>query len=334
MKDYYYILGIRPDASMQEIKIAYRKLSLKFHPDVNKGDSFFTERFKEIQEAYEVLIDETKRNNYNNNKSDTSEQNNNKANFIPYIEFFKTNVLYFEYDEEITFSWKSINSDKVFLKPFGFVQPIGQRIYKIKNFKDPSLTFELIAENSSIGKVAKSTLVLKNKTYQDLYDHFKMLITKENSQNSSNSYNHQSYDGKSKNSTIDFAEEMKKKGLKILGEIEVLDGRKLFFCVQFDTQVVGIIEGCKVFINGKVAINGIYKCKNSRSYEIENGLLKEEYLICTFKQSDGSVIEVESHRMRGISNGSRVWLNNYPAPNGMYQKGLFVRIHVTDGKIV
>jgi hypothetical protein len=41
MKDYYYILGIRQDASIEEIKKSYRKLSLKFHPDKNDGDSFF-----------------------------------------------------------------------------------------------------------------------------------------------------------------------------------------------------------------------------------------------------------------------------------------------------
>lgn len=49
---------------MQEIKTAYRKLSIKFHPDKNAGDRFFEERFMEIQEAYEVLSDSTKRQTY------------------------------------------------------------------------------------------------------------------------------------------------------------------------------------------------------------------------------------------------------------------------------
>jgi len=52
MKDYYYILGINQTSGLEEIKKAYRKLSFKFHPDKNDGDVFFTERFKEIQEAY------------------------------------------------------------------------------------------------------------------------------------------------------------------------------------------------------------------------------------------------------------------------------------------
>ena len=63
-KDYYYILGIARDASQDEIKKAYRKLSTKFHPDKNDGDKFFEERFKDINEAYETLVDDIKRKNY------------------------------------------------------------------------------------------------------------------------------------------------------------------------------------------------------------------------------------------------------------------------------
>lgn len=64
MNDYYYLLGVKQSASSAEIKLAYRKLSLKFHPDVNTGDAFFTERFKAIQEAYEILSDDSKRKSY------------------------------------------------------------------------------------------------------------------------------------------------------------------------------------------------------------------------------------------------------------------------------
>jgi DnaJ-class molecular chaperone len=47
-------------ATTDEIRKAYRKLSLKFHPDKNEGDSFFSDRFIDINEAYEVLSDEKK----------------------------------------------------------------------------------------------------------------------------------------------------------------------------------------------------------------------------------------------------------------------------------
>jgi len=61
MTNYYKILGVQNFAPNSEIKSAYRKLSKKFHPDVNQGDKFFEERFKEIQFAYEFLCDSFKR---------------------------------------------------------------------------------------------------------------------------------------------------------------------------------------------------------------------------------------------------------------------------------
>lgn len=62
-KDYYKILGIAKGASDEEIKKAYRKLALKYHPDKNKDPSA-EERFKEVAEAYEVLSDKKKRDIY------------------------------------------------------------------------------------------------------------------------------------------------------------------------------------------------------------------------------------------------------------------------------
>jgi len=53
--NYYKVLGVNQNSTLDEIKIAYRKLSKKFHPDVNGGDQFFVEKFKELQEAYEKL---------------------------------------------------------------------------------------------------------------------------------------------------------------------------------------------------------------------------------------------------------------------------------------
>jgi len=64
VKDYYKILGVDKNASQDEIKRAFRKLARKHHPDVNPGDSRAEERFKEINEAHEVLSDEEKRKKY------------------------------------------------------------------------------------------------------------------------------------------------------------------------------------------------------------------------------------------------------------------------------
>jgi curved DNA-binding protein len=63
-RDYYKVLGVTKTASQDEIKKAYRKLAVKYHPDKNKGEKQAEERFKEIGEAYEVLKDPEKRKKY------------------------------------------------------------------------------------------------------------------------------------------------------------------------------------------------------------------------------------------------------------------------------
>lgn len=63
-KDYYNVLGINKKASQEEIKKAYRKLAVRYHPDKNAGDKTAEEKFKDISEAYEVLKDPEKRKQY------------------------------------------------------------------------------------------------------------------------------------------------------------------------------------------------------------------------------------------------------------------------------
>jgi curved DNA-binding protein len=63
-RDYYRVLGVTKSATAKEIKAAYRKLARKHHPDVNQGDKAAEARFKEINEAYEVLGDPEKRKRY------------------------------------------------------------------------------------------------------------------------------------------------------------------------------------------------------------------------------------------------------------------------------
>ena len=63
-RDYYEVLGVKKDASADEIKKAYRKSAMKYHPDRNPGDKEAEEKFKELGEAYEVLSDDDKRSRY------------------------------------------------------------------------------------------------------------------------------------------------------------------------------------------------------------------------------------------------------------------------------
>lgn len=63
-RDYYEVLGVQKDVAKEDIKRAYRKLAIQFHPDKNPGDKSAEEKFKEATEAYEVLGDDQKRQAY------------------------------------------------------------------------------------------------------------------------------------------------------------------------------------------------------------------------------------------------------------------------------
>lgn len=166
MTDYYATLGIEKDATIAEIKIAYRKLSIKFHPDKNDGDAFFEKMFLRIQEAYETLSDPVKKNAYDTQLSNLEYSNaNQQNNFQPVIEFFESNTNSFYNGDDITFKWKVYNADKIELKPFESVCAFGEKTYNINNVHLPYHTIELNAINSHIGLFVQQRIILKNKSY-------------------------------------------------------------------------------------------------------------------------------------------------------------------------
>src|SRR6201990_1353179 len=63
-QDHYELLGLARDASAEDIRKAYRKLARKHHPDLNPGDKAAEERFKKLQEAYDILSDPKKKQMY------------------------------------------------------------------------------------------------------------------------------------------------------------------------------------------------------------------------------------------------------------------------------
>lgn len=78
-RNYYAILGVPSNATQEEIKKAFRKLARQYHPDVNPNNKAAEEKFKHINEAYDVLYDEEKRKSYDRNFKNGSKRNGTKA---------------------------------------------------------------------------------------------------------------------------------------------------------------------------------------------------------------------------------------------------------------
>ena len=167
MKDYYYLLGLKQTATLEEIKDSYRRLAKKFHPDVNNGDPFFAERFKDVQEAYEILSDITKKEKYDNNLNAPRKTDHRESTITnPEIIYFNSDSNDLTLGENITFSWKTVNADTVILEPFGQVIPSGKITYKIKDSKNGQLIFILKAKNSISNKSIENKIFAKIKKHQ------------------------------------------------------------------------------------------------------------------------------------------------------------------------
>ena len=65
-RDYYDVLGVQKNSSPEQIKAAYRKLAVKYHPDKNQGNKTSEDKFKEASEAYHVLSDKERKQGYDN----------------------------------------------------------------------------------------------------------------------------------------------------------------------------------------------------------------------------------------------------------------------------
>lgn len=149
MKDYYYILGVKSNSTEKEIKSAYRKLSLKFHPDKNEGDKFFEERFKEINEAYEILGDIQKRKEYDSNSQSKTENeySYNQEPPEPEIVFFRVNKSSIKKGEILEVSWETKFANSIKILPFGVLEASGTKRFKING--DDSFQCKILASNGN-----------------------------------------------------------------------------------------------------------------------------------------------------------------------------------------
>ncbi len=110
-KDYYKILEIEKDASEEEIKLTYRRLAKKYHPDLNKTDPKAKEKFITLHEAYETLMDPVKRKIYN------------QADYNP--KNIDLNDIFWKYDST---TFRNILSQIYYRKPYTKPLPEGMFI--------------------------------------------------------------------------------------------------------------------------------------------------------------------------------------------------------------
>ena len=111
MKNYYDILGISSNSTKQEIQKSFRNLAKKYHPDVNKDNLQIEKKFKEIKEAYEILKDDVKREQYDK----TLNKNNKKS---------EEHKIYNERIQKGTFEFSNIK--RSFESFFGFDVETGE----------------------------------------------------------------------------------------------------------------------------------------------------------------------------------------------------------------
>jgi len=152
MKNYYDLLGLKPDCSQEDIKKAYRKLSIKFHPDKNEGDDFFSDMFKQINEANEVLSNVTKREIYDKKHN----QAYNHESYTKKTESSKNNYTHAETNTKQAYDFenekrKILRSKlEIYLKKAEDEKILKREFDRIKNIPKPNY----LTINKTLGSIA------------------------------------------------------------------------------------------------------------------------------------------------------------------------------------
>ncbi|WP_318165955.1 DnaJ C-terminal domain-containing protein [Candidatus Shikimatogenerans bostrichidophilus] len=155
MKDYYKILGVYKNASLNEIKQAYRKLAIKYHPDKNPNNKIAEEKFKEAAEAYSVLSDPNKKKRYDSNR------NNNT--YTEYSEYTNMDDIFSNFGDIFSESFESFTDFNFTRKKYNKIKGSNLRI----NLK---VTLEEI--NKGVEKIIKVNRlkVDKNIKFKNCYN--------------------------------------------------------------------------------------------------------------------------------------------------------------------
>ena len=170
MKDYYYTLGVSHKASLSDIQQAYRKLSLKFHPEKNSNDPFYTLHYEKVKEAYQILSDDHKRFRYDKayEKQLSSEVESILEASTPTIAAFFASKNMVQKGDIITISWEVFNADKVRINLIGEVSNNGTQTIRLTlpAANEPYLYLDLEASNNNSVQSSRKRLALKNTAYQ------------------------------------------------------------------------------------------------------------------------------------------------------------------------
>lgn len=175
-KDYYEILGVKTGASDIEIKKAYRKLALRWHPDKNADKAEADKKFKEIAEAYEVLSDPQKRRIFESQGHSAFEAKQpTESSFRPSASSAADFNGFF--DSPFGFGRDPMD---VFTTFFGTSRPMEAGFYSTGMIKDPPIQTPLLCELEEIyaGKVKKVRISRKRRREGQLVDELKVLEIK------------------------------------------------------------------------------------------------------------------------------------------------------------
>lgn len=153
MSYHHEILGVDKGASKAEIKMAYRKLSKKFHPDLNNQDEFYERMFVRIKKAYDTLI----QNADNDNQS--YEQEIYKTKTTEIIHFY-TDKKAIKRNEIFTVYWKTSNTKRVNILPLGRFESEGVESYKFTKLPDKKVPLTIVLFNENNQKVASKTIYM------------------------------------------------------------------------------------------------------------------------------------------------------------------------------
>lgn len=169
VRDYYDTLGIPPSASRLEIQQAFQRLSLKFHPDRNAHDPFFTLHYNRVKEAYEILSDDHKRYRYD--KAFQAQNNGLEASLMdvspPVIASFFASKKASQRGDALTISWEVINADLVRINLIGEVASNGTQTIRLTEVTSyhPYINIDLEATNEASPTPVKQRWQLKNLSY-------------------------------------------------------------------------------------------------------------------------------------------------------------------------